>query len=194
MNRLQAIEAIINATVDEPIIFAPGNPARIARGIADRPNHFYLTGSNGLGSSVGIGVAMESRRPTVVVDADGSLLTNPAGLITAGLMVDLPLIHIVLGSGLHSAGGNQVMLSQRADLCGLASASGYPHVFSTGRLEEFTGLLRRLIATCSSPTFIRCELAEDSVSAPIRIGADLEDHARRFYDHVSAPEWLAGAA
>jgi sulfopyruvate decarboxylase subunit beta len=194
MNRASAIEAIISTTLDEPIIFAAGDPARIARGIADRPNHFYLTGSNGLVSSVGIGVALESRRPTVVVDGDGSLLTNPAGLITAGLLPDLPLIHIVLDNGLYSANDARFVLSQRVDLCGLARASGYPRVFSTGQLDEFTGLLRSQIALCSAPVFIRCVLAEEGATVPVRIAADLENHARRFYDHVSAPEWLADAA
>jgi thiamine pyrophosphate-dependent acetolactate synthase large subunit-like protein len=194
MNRAAAIGAIISATVDEPIIFTAGDPARIARSIADRPNHFYLTGSSGLVSSVGIGVALETRRPVVVVDGDGSLLTNPVGLITAGLITDLPLVHVVLDGVFRAAGGGQVVLSKRADLCGLAQASGYPRVYSTGELEEFSGLIRREIAVCSSPVFIRVVLAEDDVTIPLSIGADLETHTRRFYDHVSAPEWLAGAA
>ncbi|HEU5475374.1 MAG TPA: hypothetical protein VFV67_32425 [Actinophytocola sp.] len=191
MNRTAAIQAIINATVDEPIIFAAGEPARIARRIADRPNHFYLTGSNGLVSSVGIGVALETRRPTVVVDGNGSLLTNPGGLITAGLITDLPLVHVVLDTALATASGGQLLLSRRVDLCGLAQAAGYPKVFSTGALDEFTGLIRSQIPTCSAPVFIRSVLAEDDEVIPVRLGADLEQHARRFYDHVSAPEWLA---
>ena len=194
MNRTTAISAIISATLDEPILFTAGEPARIAQGIADRPNHFYLTGSYGLVSSVGIGVALETRSATIVVDGDGSLLTNPAGLITAGLMPDLPLIHVVLDNGGYATNGSQVVLSRRADLCGLARASGYPRVYSTSQLEEFSGIVRNEIAVCSSPVFIRCVLAEDDAAAPRRIGADLENHARRFYDHVSTPEWLPGAA
>lgn len=194
MNRTEAIEAIISATVDEPIIFAPGNQARIARRIADRSNHFYLTGSNGLVSSVGIGVALGTRRPTIVVDGDGSLLTNPGVLITAGLLTDLPLVHVVLDARLYAANGGQFVLSKRVDLCGLASASGYQRVYSTGQLDEFSGLIRSQIATCSSPVFIRCVLAEEGATVPARLAADLENHARRFYDHVSTPEWLAGAA
>ncbi|HEU5109695.1 MAG TPA: thiamine pyrophosphate-dependent enzyme [Micromonosporaceae bacterium] len=194
MTRTAAIQAIIDATVEEPIIFAAGEPARIARRIADRPNHFYLTGSSGLVSSVGIGVALETRRPTVVVDGNGSLLTNPGGLITAGLLTDLPLVHVVLDTAMQTAGGGTMMLSRRVDLCGLAQAAGYPHVYSTGTLDEFAGLVRSQIAVCTSPVFIRVVLAEDDEVTPVRLGADLEQHARRFYDHVSAPEWLAGAA
>jgi sulfopyruvate decarboxylase subunit beta len=192
VNRAAAIAAIINATIDEPVIFAAGEPARIARNIADRPNHFYLTGSNGLISSVGIGVALETRRPTIVVDGDGSLLTNPVGLITAGLLPDLRLIHVVLDAVFR--GGTHTALARRADLCGLAKASGYPRVYSIGELEEFSALIRKEAAVCSSPVFIRVVLAEDDATIPLRLNADLETHTRRFYDHVSAPEWLAGAA
>ncbi|MFL6143027.1 MAG: thiamine pyrophosphate-dependent enzyme [Labedaea sp.] len=193
MNRTAAIAAIIGATVEEPILFTAGNPARIARNIADRPNHFYLTGGAALASSVGVGVALETRRPTVVVDGDGALLTNPAGLITAGLVADLPLVHVVLDSTLE-ASAVQVVLTSRADLCGLATAAGYAKVHSTAGLTEFSGLFRRELALCSAPVFIRCVLTEADDAVPVRIGTDLERHARRFYDHVSAPEWLAGAA
>jgi sulfopyruvate decarboxylase subunit beta len=189
MNRAGAIETIISATIDEPVLFTAGEPARIARAIADRPNHFYLTGATGLVSSIGIGVAHQTRRPTIVVDGDGSLVTNPAGLITAGLLCDLPLVHVVLDGRLQSA--PQPALASRADLCAMATAAGYPRVYSTGTLAGFTDLFRREVGVCSAPVFIRCVLAEDDSSIPVRIGTDLEYHARRFYDHVSAPEWLA---
>jgi thiamine pyrophosphate-dependent acetolactate synthase large subunit-like protein len=194
MNRTSVIKAIIDATVDEPILFTAGEPARIARNIADRPNHFYLTGGTGLASSVGIGVAHQTRRPTIVVDGDGSLLTNPAGLITAGLLGDLPLVHVVLDGTLQPGRGRQIALTSRADLCGLAAAAGYPRVHTTHAFDEFAGVFRREVAVCSAPVFIRCVLAEDDAAVPVRIGTDLEYHARRFYDHVSAPEWLPGAA
>lgn len=194
MNKTAAIRVIIGASGTKPVIFTTGSTCSIARDIADLPNHFYMTGPMGLASSIGIGVALETKRTTVVVDGDGSLLMNPTGLITAGTLTSLPLIHVVLDDGVYAFTGGEQVPSRRADLCALARASGYRRVFSTARLDEFSALLHSQLADCSSPVFIRCALAAGDAAAPDRMTADLEEHARRFYGHISDPVWLARAA
>ena len=194
MNKTAAVREIVAATSHLPVVFTAGNVSDLARAMADLPNHFYLTGSMGLASSVGIGVALETDRVTVVVDGERSLLMNPVGLVIAGALGDLPLVHIVLDDGLYASTGGEVLPSSRSDLCGLATAAGYRHVFSTSKLHEFSGLVRSQIAACSSPVFIRCALVGGDTAALERRDEDLHEHARRFYDFISAPEWLAPAA
>lgn len=193
MNKTAAVDAVIAATLDEPIIFTTGYSCRIANGSADRPNHFYMTGSMGLASSIATGVALTTGRTTVVVDGDGSVLMNPVGLITAGGLPDLPLVHVVLDDGRYASTGGQLVPSTRADLCGHARASGYRRVFSTASLDEFALLLRDELTDVSSPVFIHCILTDADVAVPGRIDADLRDHARRFHDFVTADrrDWAA---
>lgn len=194
MNKTAAIRVIIGASGTKPVIFTTGSTCSIARELADLPNHFYMTGPMGLASSIGIGVALETKRTTVVVDGDGSLLMNPTGLITAGTLPTLPLVHIVLDDGIYAFTGGEQVPSRRADLCALARASGYRRVFSTAKLDEFSALLHGQLAGCSTPVFIRCALAGFDSAAPSRMTSDLEGHARRFYGHITDPVWLARAA
>lgn len=195
MNKTAVIRLIIGAAGSKPVIFTTGSTCSIAREIADLPNHFYMTGPMGLASSIGIGVALETNHTTVVVDGDGSLLMNPNGLIAAGTLPTLPLVHIVLDDGIYAFTGGKQVPSRRADLCALARASGYRRVFSTAKMDEFSTLLHTQLVSCSSPVFIRCAIAGFDSAAPGRMTSlDLEEHARRFYGYISDPVWLARAA
>jgi sulfopyruvate decarboxylase subunit beta len=194
MNKTAAIRTIIGATETRPIVFTPGSASAIARDLADLPNHFYLNGPVGLASSVGIGVALETQRTTVIVDGDGSLLMNPGGVIAAGTLTSLKLVHIVLDDGVYVFTGGEAIPSRRADLCTLARAAGYRRVFSTARLEEFGALLRSQLVSCSTPAFIRCALTGGDYTSSDQLTTDWENHARRFYRHISDPVWLAKAA
>ena len=194
MNKTAAIRAIIGATETRPIVFTGGSASAIAQDLADLPNHFYLNGPLGLASAVGMGVAMETNRTTVVVDGDGSLLMNPNGLITAGTLPSLRLVHIALDDGVYAFTGGEAIPSRRADLCALARAAGYRRVFSTARIDEFAALLRSQLVSCTAPVFIRCALMIGDYAVPARQIPSLENHARRFYRHISDPVWLARAA
>jgi thiamine pyrophosphate-dependent acetolactate synthase large subunit-like protein len=140
----------------------------------------------GLAASVGIGVAQWTRRTTVVVDGDGSLLMNPVGLITAGALPDLPLVHIVLDDGCYASTGGQSVPSRRTDLCALATACGYERVSSTSDPDSFTGMVRAEIARCSSPVLLIARLTAPDAPVPRRIDVHLPAHARRFSLHLSS--------
>jgi sulfopyruvate decarboxylase subunit beta len=185
MNKHDAIQAIIAATTDQPTVFTTGYTCRIARAMADRPTHFYMTGSMGLASSVGFGVAVTSGLVTVVVDGDGSVLMNPVGLITVGAHRSLPLVHVVLDDGRYASTGGQSVPS-RPDLAALAQNSGYLDVHDTHDTTELTELLEKVLACCTAPTFIRCDLHGAEPPVPARVDTDLGDHAMRFASALQA--------
>ncbi len=119
-----AIAEILASAPGVPTVFTTGFASRVAASMDDRPSHFYMTGSMGLALALGIGVAMSSGRTTIVVDGDGSLLMNPAALLATGAAPELPVIHIVLDDGVYASTGGQPTPGERADLAGLATASG----------------------------------------------------------------------
>ncbi|MEV7012368.1 thiamine pyrophosphate-dependent enzyme [Streptosporangium sp. NPDC051022] len=184
MNKTDAIRTIIETSTDEPIVFTTGYTCRIARGVADRPNHFYMTGSMGLASSIGIGIAQQTGRPTIVVDGDGSLLMNPVGLLTAGAMDTLPLVHVVLDDGRYASTGGQHVPASRADLGALARACGYRNVREAGHVDALAALMRREVASCSRPSLIHCVLSGQDPPVSARVDADLGEHAARFGEYV----------
>ena len=196
MNTDSAIRAIITATRHQPVIFTSGELGRVARDIADRPTHFYLAGSTGLASSTGIGVALQTHGTTVVVDGYGSVLTNLAGLVTAGMLTDLPLVHIVLDDTRYtSTNGTATTAAGRTDLCGMARAAGYAHVQTVDTLEAFVRTIRREITTCAAPVFLRCVLHDGDAPAPKSVGVAYLNSAAPFPAQRSwPPDWLSEAA
>jgi thiamine pyrophosphate-dependent acetolactate synthase large subunit-like protein len=195
MNTDSAIRAIITATRHQPVIFTSGDLGRIARDIADRPTHCYLAGSTGLASSTGIGVALQTHGTTVVVDGYGSVLTNLAGLVTAGMLTDLPLVHIVLDDTWQAAaGGTGTGRGGHADLCGMARAAGYARVQTVDTLDAFVPTVRREIATCVAPVFLRCLLHEGDAPAPKSSGVAYLDAVPFPGQRSWPPDWTTSAA
>lgn len=184
VNKTTAIRSIIKATTEEPVVFSTGYACRIAQGVADRPNHFYMTGSMGLASSIAIGIAQQTDRPTVVVDGDGSLLMNPVGLVTAGASAALPLVHILLDDGRYASTGGQHVPSAKTDFAMLAAACGYSRVSRIDDADELVETLREVMGTCSAPAFIHCLLRGENPPIPPRVAPDLAVHAARFAENV----------
>ena len=71
MIRKEAMEIIVNEIDDEPIISANGYVSRDLFNVKDKPSNFYMIGSMGLASSIGLGVALKnSRKKVFVFDGD----------------------------------------------------------------------------------------------------------------------------
>jgi sulfopyruvate decarboxylase subunit beta len=185
MNKTEAIAAVIDATDHEPVIWTTGYASRIARGLRDRDSHFYMTGSMGLAASIGTGLAMELERPVVVVEGDGSLLMNPASLIAAGTIDDLPLVHVVLDDGLYASTGGQAVPSRRVDLAGWARHAGYAAV---AVCDDVAGLRRALEAALDGgalPAFVLCALVPDPTQVPPRIAEPCAELTGRMRRHLA---------
>ncbi|OJX96010.1 MAG: hypothetical protein BGO96_06840 [Micrococcales bacterium 73-15] len=175
MRKVDAVAAAVAALPDAPTVFTTGFTARLA---TDRPNHLPLTGSMGLALPVGIGIARGSRRTTLVLDGDGSLLMNPAGLLTLGAEPDLPVLHVVLDDGVYASTGGQPSPGGRVDLVALAGAAGVPgHVARTP--EDLAELLTGLAAD-GRAAFVHAPVTPDLTPPGPRVGTGLADVAARF--------------
>nr|WP_052478830.1 thiamine pyrophosphate-dependent enzyme [Kibdelosporangium sp. MJ126-NF4]CEL20857.1 Sulfopyruvate decarboxylase-beta subunit [Kibdelosporangium sp. MJ126-NF4]CTQ98338.1 Sulfopyruvate decarboxylase-beta subunit (EC 4.1.1.79) [Kibdelosporangium sp. MJ126-NF4] len=181
-----AIRAVIHAAATVPIVFTTGYTSRIALGIADRPNHFYMTGSMGLCASVASGLSLATRGPVVAVDGDGSLLMNPSTLVAAGALAPLALVHVVLDDDAYDSTGGQASGSGVVDMCAWARSSGYRATGTAHSAADLAGMVRAYVADGRGPVFIRCPLRPSSAPVPGRVGDDLAGHARRFSAHVAA--------
>lgn len=184
MNKTAAIGAVLDAVTTEPIVFTTGYACRIAKGIADRPNHFYMTGSMGLASSIGIGIAQQTGRPTVVVDGDGSLLMNPVGLLTAGGLPWLPLVHVVLDDGRYASTGGQAIASTSADFGAMAVACGYPRCRRITDAATLVTALRTELRGCSAPVLVHCVLSGEDQRISGRVDRNLDEYTTRLRGHI----------
>jgi sulfopyruvate decarboxylase subunit beta len=94
----------------------------------DRPSQFYMIGSMGLASSIGLGLAIaQPSRRIVVFDGDGNVLMGMGALANIGAAAPRNLYHIVFDNHAHGSTGGQRTISDRVALEAVARAAGYRH-------------------------------------------------------------------
>ena len=193
ISRLEAIRAALGALGQAPVVHANGFICRESFSLGDRPQNFYMIGSMGLASSIGLGVALaRPDHPTVVFDGDGNLLMNLGILPMVGggpLMGGGPpanFVHVVFDNDVYGSTGNQASPSRRARLDAIAAASGYR---STVAVTEAAAVADAVVAALrgDGPAFVLAKVTAEEREAP-RIPYPPEEIRDRFRGA------LAGAA
>jgi sulfopyruvate decarboxylase subunit beta len=126
IGRKEAIALLLDRVGDAPVIHCNGYIARESFALADRPQNFYMIGSMGMASSIGLGVALSRPdRKIVVFDGDGNVLMNLGALATIAATAPATFYHVVFDNGAYASTGYQKTLSDRIDLAKVARAAGY---------------------------------------------------------------------
>ena len=84
MNRFDLLKLIHKVFKNNLIICNIGLPSQELYQIKDQPNYFYMLGSMGLSSSIGLGLALSQNKDVISIDGDGSVLMNLNTLATIG--------------------------------------------------------------------------------------------------------------
>ncbi len=162
MIREEAIRVILAHLDQEIVVAANGMISRETMLARDRVENFYMIGSMGLASSIGLGLALSRpEKQVVVLDGDGNLLMNLGALPTASFFAPENFIHIVLDNTVHGSTGNQPTLSGKVPLEELARAAGYKVVERVTGRQELEALMPRLLHA-PGPSFllIRLEIGD----------------------------------
>ncbi len=130
MARREAIEDIMECIDDEIVVCNIGFPSRELYDIKDRDRNFYMIGSMGLASSIGLGLALSRpNEDVVVIDGDGSLLMNMGSLVTVFANNPRNLTWIVIDNGAYGSTGNQDTYSHVLDLVDVARGVGFKNSY-----------------------------------------------------------------
>ena len=85
MNRKEAMKLICQHLEDDIIISANGFISRDLFSSLEKASNFYMIGSMGLASSIGLGIALKKPEKRVFIfDGDGNILMNLGSLVTIG--------------------------------------------------------------------------------------------------------------
>lgn len=126
MQRRDAINRIMDSIESELVVCNIGFPSRELYDILDRDENFYMIGSMGLASSIGLGLALsQPHRDIVVIDGDGALLMNMGSLVTINACKPRNLTWIVINNGAYGSTGNQETYAKDLDLAEIASSVGF---------------------------------------------------------------------
>jgi len=146
MKGTEAFEEIIPLLTDEPVIHANGYICRESFNIKDREENFYMIGSMGLASSIGLGVAIN--RPdqkTIIIDGDGNVLMSMGTLAMIAAAAPKNLLHVVIDNEAYESTGNQRSLSNSVSLEKVAQSAGYlqtKKVTNKNHIREAFGVSR----------------------------------------------------
>lgn len=131
MARYDAIRNIMKDVEDELVVCNIGLASRELYEICDRSKNFYMMGSMGLASSIGLGLALaKPNRHVVVIDGDGSLLMNMGSMATVFGQNPNNLTWIVIDNGAYGSAGNQDTYAETIDLVEVAKSVGFKNAYN----------------------------------------------------------------
>lgn len=138
ITRYKAIKAITPYLKDKIVVSNIGIPSKELYDLLDQPSNFYMLGSLGLASSIGLGIALNiSKKEIIIIDGDGSLLYNPNALCMIGKMSPKNLTIMAMDNGTHGSTGNQITAAfNKIDLELLAKSFGIKHTAKVNLEEE----------------------------------------------------------
>jgi len=127
MTLTEALARLLPAISEGTVcVHANGYIGRAGCAARDRDECFYMIGSMGLGSSIGLGIALaQPERRVVVLDGDGNILMNLGALATIAAARPSNLLHVCFDNRAHASTGGQPTVSDRVHLDDVARAAGY---------------------------------------------------------------------
>jgi len=159
MDKNRAIKIILQ-NVNGPIVSANGHISRNLYEIKDLDSNFYMIGSMGLASSIGLGIALKNSKKTVfVLDGDGNLLMNLGSLTTVGSLKPTNFVHFILDNQIHESTGGQPTHSKRVSLEKIAKAAGYA-VYKTDNKLDLEMILKK-IKKAKGPIMILIKISKN---------------------------------
>ena len=105
--RFELLEAIAPMLKDELVISNIGFPSQEWYSLGDYSTNFYMLGSMGLSSSIGLGVSLTTDKKVVSIDGDGSVLMNLGTLVTIANQAPANFILLIVDNGAYGSTGDQ---------------------------------------------------------------------------------------
>ena len=145
MKRMEAIALAAEAAQAQGALLISniGFPSRELHAAKDRPENFYMLGSMGLASSVGLGLALGlPERRVIVLDGDGSVLMNLGTLATIAHHAPENYLLVILDNCCYGSTGSQPTCTHLGtDLAALALAAGVESVKRADNLDDLAKAL-----------------------------------------------------
>ena len=142
MIRSEILREIAPILRDQLVVCNIGLPSQELHMIDDQPSNFYMLGTMGLSSSIGLGLALSQPKTVISIDGDGSVLTNLGTLPTIANNVADNYILLIIDNGSYGSTGDQpTYAGKKTKLEAVATACGCENVVTcqdvdTGRVLQ----------------------------------------------------------
>ena len=145
MNRYELLKSLKGILNEKLVICNIGLPSQELYKIDDQPNYFYMLGSMGLASSIGLGLSLAVDKKVISIDGDGSVLMNMNTLATIGNRAPANYTLLIVDNGSYGSTGDQkTFTNERTSLKDVAIGAGCDNVIECSGEETSENLQKAL--------------------------------------------------
>ncbi|MCR9212355.1 MAG: sulfopyruvate decarboxylase subunit beta [Proteobacteria bacterium] len=166
MIRSEVLRDIAPVISDQLVVCNIGLPSQELHMIDDQPSNFYMLGTMGLSSSIGLGLAMAQGQKVISIDGDGSVLTNFGTLPTIANNAADNFILLIIDNGSYGSTGDQpTYAGKKTSLTEVAKACGCETVIECAA-EDTAETLRAALAS-DKMTIIVSKCESGNIKVPV---------------------------
>ena len=166
MIRSEILKELVPIISDHLVVCNIGLPSQELHSIDDQPSNFYMLGTMGLASSIGLGLALSQKEKVISIDGDGSVLTNLGTLPTIANNVANNFILLIIDNGSYGSTGDQpTYAGKKTSLSAVARACGCENVIECK--AEDTALAVKDALDGNQMTIIICKCDSGNVKVPV---------------------------
>ena len=185
MKGTEAFQELIPLIKDEPVVHANGFICRESFAHKDREANFYMIGSMGLASSIGLGVALcKPDKKIIIIDGDGNVLMAMGTLAMIAAEAPKNLIHVVIDNEVYESTGSQRSLSSKVRLEEVARSTGYKNVLRVEKKEEIKAAFLKMKVS-EGPNFLLIKVEPGFDPSTGRVTHTPEEITYRFMKAIS---------
>ncbi len=158
MIRSEVLKSLIPVISDQLVVCNIGLPSQELHMLDDQPSNFYMLGTMGLSSSIGLGLALAQKQKVIAIDGDGSVLTNFGTLPTIANNVADNFVLIIIDNGSYGSTGDQpTYAGKKTSLSAVATACGCENVVEC-RAEDTAAAVTAALASDKMTIIVsKCE-------------------------------------
>ena len=184
MIRSEILRDIAPILRDQLVVCNIGLPSQELHMIDDQPSNFYMLGTMGLSSSIGLGLALSQPKTVISIDGDGSVLTNLGTLPTIANNVADNFILLIIDNGSYGSTGDQpTYAGKKTKLEAVAAACGCENVVTCQDVD--TGRVLQAALDSKKMTIIVSKCDSGNIKLPV-ITKDPVTIRDRFMDAVAS--------
>ena len=158
MIRSDVLKTLIPLISDELVVTNIGLPSQEMHLLDDQPTNFYMLGTMGLASSIGLGLAMAQSKKVIAIDGDGSVLMNLGTLPTIANNQVPNFILLIIDNGSYGSTGDQTTYAgMRTSLADVARGCGCDHVVECAAEDTAAAVTQALAAEQTTIIVSKCE-------------------------------------
>jgi sulfopyruvate decarboxylase subunit beta len=164
LTRFDVLKALKGYLDRKVVVCNLGVPSKELYHLKHQKTNFYMLGSMGLASSIGLGLASFTRKEVAVIDGDGSLLMNLGILSTIAVVKPKNLTIVAIDNGVHGSTGNQpTATSYGTDLELIAKGAGFAKTYKAATEPQILSAIKSLN---EGPNFVHILAKSGNANVP----------------------------